>query len=208
MLNHLSIRLQYFSELPIQIEYRLVVIQFFLGKIQCDFFLWFSAGIVWRGLSLRWRLRHYSGSIPGSVDPIIDIGIPHRFHNYEICTLLHGMPTWSLCPLVWRHRFCIRKYEVYRRLSVFLTIVPQALRAILLSTTTNLSGILPYAMLLPKIPALVLFVGTLPNDSLLDCPVDPFRHAIIWVLVTENPEDRYWGEHRRWPDEATPRTTL
>ena len=39
MLNHLSIRLQYFSELPIQIEYRLVVIQFFLGKIQCDFFL-------------------------------------------------------------------------------------------------------------------------------------------------------------------------
>ena len=39
-----------------------------------------------------------SGSITGSLDPIVDNRSPDRFHNWEIYSWVHGVPTWPIYP--------------------------------------------------------------------------------------------------------------
>ena len=163
MLNHLSIRLQYFSELPIQIEYRLVVIQFFLGKIQCDFFLWFSAGIVWRGLSLRWRPHRYSKLISGSLGPIADSRICRSSQSWEKCIFSNVGLASSISPMVCGHMLHTQICKAGRSSATYPTIMLMELEVSWSWTVTDWLDIRPFAPPLPKITAWVLHVGALSS---------------------------------------------
>ena len=128
----------------------------------CQFFI----GIGRKELSICWRVRHYSGSVCGSLGPINNIQISYWFHNWEIYTLSNGAPTWSFSLVGWMHRCHIRKHEACHRSVVYLSIGLWHFESYCSWWRQSYQVYWYLYCFKYRIPALVLLAGTLSSPSL------------------------------------------